>query len=95
VNETKSPESSRFERAYVATRYLLGARGAELTTGLASANGEIASLCEALSHQDRAQRAERLARELEPLGRALLALSSAAAVELGPGSLAVSREAKR
>jgi hypothetical protein len=59
-----------FQRAFVALRYFLGARGDDLAASLGSAPAA-ASTLERLSHPDRQRRAEALAAEVGRLVRAL------------------------
>jgi hypothetical protein len=63
-----SPES--FERAFVATCYLLGVRD-ELTSGLARPTAAAARMAARLGEGDRTERARRLAAELRPIVEAL------------------------
>lgn len=63
-------ETESFERAFIATAYLLGRR-TELASGLARPSGAAAVLAESLAGGDRPERARRLAVELRPLVEAL------------------------
>lgn len=65
---TQSPE---FQRAFVAVRYFLGARGEDLATPLGAAAVDGRALAERLSHPDRQRRAEVLASEVGLVVRAL------------------------
>ncbi len=64
------PFAPEFQRAFVAFRYFLGAREAELGKPLGDASGASA-LLERLAHPDRQKRAEALASELGRVVRAL------------------------
>jgi hypothetical protein len=59
----------RFEQAFIATLYLLGARGAALSTSDLGPEG--ASLARTLSSTDKTTRALALAREIARIGFAL------------------------
>ena len=59
-----------FERAFVAVRYFLGARG-ELAAPLDPPSAAAEALCAELEHPDRQKRAEVLAGELGQVVRAL------------------------
>ncbi len=62
----------RFELAFLATRYLLGSRGAALSHGLPElVSTSVGRLKSALCHAERHQRATRLAHELGRLTAAL------------------------
>lgn len=63
--------SPDFERAFVAVRYFLGARGVDLAAPLRSRSRTADELCERLAHGDRARRAETLAGEVGRVVRAL------------------------
>ncbi|HEX7668802.1 MAG TPA: hypothetical protein VF395_04430 [Polyangiaceae bacterium] len=63
-------ETEAFERAFVATAYLLGCR-AELARGLGPPTKAAARLAENLASGDRPERARRLAAELRPIVEAL------------------------
>ena len=60
-----------FERAFVAVRYFLGARGVDLAAPLRAHTKVAGELCERLAHSDRARRAETLAMEIGRVVRAL------------------------
>jgi hypothetical protein len=60
-----------FERAFVATRYFLGARSVDLAAPLRSHSKLADELCERLALGDRARRAETLAGEVGRIVRAL------------------------
>ena len=60
-----------FERAFVATRYFLGARDVDLAAELGAVDSATGELCERLNHPDRAARAETLAAEIGRVVRAL------------------------
>lgn len=62
---------SRFERGFVATSYVLGRRGAELSEGLAHAGATSRSLAAALGASAREERARALAAELLRITTAL------------------------
>jgi hypothetical protein len=64
-------DSEAFERAWVATAYLCGRRGEELTVGLNDPMPSALQLARALSHGEREPRARVLAAEL---GRIITAL---------------------
>ncbi len=64
-------DDSSFERALVATSYLLGRRGSELEQTLISPHGETRRLLGALGHPDRGERSRVLAGELARLVQAL------------------------
>ena len=64
-----------FQRAFVAMRYFLGARGADLGAPVPSPAPETRALLERLEHPDRARRAESLAVEV---GHVVLALTKRA-----------------
>ncbi len=67
---TSEPFSPEFQRAFVAVRYFLGARGAGLGAPLGEADA--AKLTEKrLAHPDRERRAEALAAEVGRVVRAL------------------------
>jgi hypothetical protein len=63
-------ETESFERAFVATAYLLGRR-TELAGGLLGPTGTARALAESLAGGDRPERARRLALELRPIAEAL------------------------
>lgn len=63
--------SPDFERAFVAVRYFLGARGVDLAAPLRSRSSLAGELSERLAHADRAHRAETLAAEIGRVVRAL------------------------
>jgi len=63
--------SPDFERAFVAVRYFLGARGGDLAAPLRSRSPLAVELGERLAHADRARRAETLAVEIGRVVRAL------------------------
>jgi hypothetical protein len=65
---THSPE---FQRAFVAMRYFLGTRGADLAAPLGDAAVHGHNLAERLAHADRQRRAEVLASEVGHVVRAL------------------------
>jgi hypothetical protein len=60
-----------YERAWVATAYVCGRRGTQLTEGLDPQVSGVLRLARALSHEDRRARAQVLAAEL---GRIITAL---------------------
>jgi hypothetical protein len=60
-----------FQRAFLAVRYFLGARGAELAAPLRSPAAEARAMLARLDHPDRARRAETLALEVGQVLRAL------------------------
>jgi hypothetical protein len=60
-----------FQRAFVAVRYFLGARGEGLAAPLGGAAPAAATLEAKLAHPDRARRAEVLASEIGLIVRAL------------------------
>ncbi|HEY3500746.1 MAG TPA: hypothetical protein VGK73_38910 [Polyangiaceae bacterium] len=64
-------EQPEFQRAFLALRYLLGARGPELGSPLAALTPEARAVLERLEHPDRARRAEALAVEIGQVVRAL------------------------
>lgn len=70
-----SPASPRFEpdfeRAFVALRYFLGERGAELAAPLGAESPVVAETLARLRHEDRQRRAEALAVEVGRVVRAL------------------------
>jgi hypothetical protein len=59
------------ERAYVATRYVLGARQSQLLAGLFEPGPPTRKLAQALGHRDRTERAQLLALDLRPIIEAL------------------------
>jgi hypothetical protein len=63
--------NSDFERAFVATRYFIGARDPNLAAPLGAVENATRELCERLNHPDRATRAETLATEIGRVVRAL------------------------
>jgi hypothetical protein len=65
---TPSPD---FQRAFVAVRYFLGARGVDLAAPLGEAAVHGHNLAERLAHADRQRRAEVLASEVGNVVRAL------------------------
>lgn len=62
---------ARFERAFVATSYLLGRRGTELSDALVDPAIATRALAKALDHTEREARATALAPELARLVAAL------------------------
>jgi hypothetical protein len=60
-----------FQRAFLALRYFLGARGAELAAPLGTATPEAESLLARLDHPDKTRRAEALAGEVGQVLRTL------------------------
>jgi hypothetical protein len=60
-----------FERAFVAVRYFIGARGGDLAAPLGSASPVAAETLARLRHEDRRRRAEALAVEVGRVVRAL------------------------
>ncbi len=66
-----TPDRSAFERALVATTYVLGRRGAELDQPIVDARPETRRLVLALLHPDRGERSRVLAGELARLIQAL------------------------
>jgi len=64
-------ERASAERAFVAVRYALGHRRAQLLAGLADPCPSAHRLAEALGHTDRNRRARSLAAELKPIVEAL------------------------
>jgi hypothetical protein len=60
-----------FQRAFLAVRYFLGARGAELAAPLRSPAAEARAVLARFDHPDRARRAEALALEVGQVLRAL------------------------
>jgi hypothetical protein len=60
-----------FERAFVAFRYFLGERGADLAAPLGVGSGVVAETLARLRHEDRQRRAEALAVEVGRVVRAL------------------------
>ncbi len=68
MNEAKD---AAFQRAFVAMRYFLGARGAELAAPLPAPARAGDELALALQDENRARRAERLANEIGQVARAL------------------------
>jgi len=65
------PEKSSFERAFVATSYLLDRRGDDLLSGLPDPGREARELAKALGATERLARATVLAPELARLVQAL------------------------
>ena len=63
--------SPDFQRAFVAVRYFLGARGDDLAAPLGDAAVHGQKLAERLAHADRQRRAEVLASEVGHVVRAL------------------------
>lgn len=59
------------ERAFVACRYVLGARGSQLLKGLFTPSPDACRLADALSHEERTRRATALAEGLKPIVEAL------------------------
>ncbi len=59
------------ERAYVAIRYVLGARQSQLISGLFEPGPAARKLARALGHHDRLERAQILALDLRPIVGAL------------------------
>ncbi len=70
VSLGRSDAQSDFQRAYIAMRYFLGARGEDLAMP-EPLRREAAVLLEKLGHPDRASRAETLAAEIGRVVRAL------------------------
>ena len=66
-----STQSPDFQRAFVAVRYFLGARGVDLAAPLGDAAVHGHKLAERLAHADRQRRAEVLAGEVGHVVRAL------------------------
>lgn len=64
-------DPARFDTAFVATRYVLGGRDAQLVQGLPSPSPEAERLRHKLAHAERSQRAATLAAELARLVGAL------------------------
>jgi hypothetical protein len=62
---------SDFERAFVAMRYFVGARGDDLAAPLGAPSAVVAETLARLRHEDRQRRAEALAVEVGRLVRAL------------------------
>jgi hypothetical protein len=60
-----------FQRAFVAMRYFLGAREADLAGALPSVTADARAVVERLEHADRARRAEALAVEVGHVVRSL------------------------
>jgi hypothetical protein len=71
VSIGSDPPSDDFERAFVATNYLLGVRGEALTAALVDAKAATLTLARHLNHPDRTHRAHLLAPELARLVNAL------------------------
>jgi hypothetical protein len=67
-------ESPEFQRAFLAVAYLAGARGEALLKALPAPCSQARELAARLGSGDRAERARRLASELEPIGRRLSSL---------------------
>lgn len=63
--------SAEFERAFIATSYLLDRRQADLTAPLANPSREADALSQALAHPERSARATVLARELARIVKSL------------------------
>ena len=63
--------SAEFQRAFVAVRYFLGARGVDLAAPLGETAVHGHHLAERLAHADRQRRAEVLASEVGNVVRAL------------------------
>ncbi len=61
----------RLERAFVATSYLVGRRGDELTSALPAPSLQARKLAAKLGHAERNVRAQVLASELAPIVQAL------------------------
>jgi hypothetical protein len=68
MSTTRDPA---FERAFVAMRYFLGARGSDLAEPLGAPTRAAEELVVALQDEHRARRAERLASEVGQVARAL------------------------
>lgn len=60
-----------FERAFVATRYFVGARGDDLAAPLGAPSPIVVETLARLRHEDRQRRAEALAAEVGRVVRAL------------------------
>jgi hypothetical protein len=60
-----------FERAFVAMRYFVGARGDDLAAALGEQSPVVAEALTRLRHEDRQRRAEALAAEVGRVVRAL------------------------
>ena len=69
--QTTPAARQAYERAFVAMRYFLGARGPELENALEAPCPEARSLARDLEHSDRQRRADVLASELGHVVRAL------------------------
>ena len=67
----RTDDQSGFERAFVATSYLLGRRGRQLSAPLFRPRAETQMLASALGRPNRPQRAELLAAELAHVAREL------------------------
>jgi len=68
-------ESSDFQRAFAAMRYLFGGRGTELLEPFRVPHGAARAFARGLSHPERERRAEALAGELSRISAALEARS--------------------
>jgi hypothetical protein len=68
MSDVKDPA---FERAFVAMRYFLGARGPDLAAPLGAPTRAAEELVTALQDENRARRAECLANEMGHVARAL------------------------
>ena len=64
-------ERATVERAFVAVRYALGQRPPQVLRRLLAASPEAKRLAQALSHDDRRERARALAADLRPIVEAL------------------------
>ena len=73
--DAASEDRASFERALVATSYLLGRRGAELEAGLGLVSAEARRVVTGLAHQERRVRAQVLAAELAVVASALASRS--------------------
>ena len=68
-------ESSNFQRAFAAIRYLAGRREAELLEPFPAPHDEARAFVRRLAHPERERRAEALASELSRISSALTARS--------------------
>ena len=66
-----SSPSEMFERAFVATSYFIGRRGADLVEALPAPSPVAQKLAARLAHPEQAVRAQLLAAELGPIIKAL------------------------
>jgi len=71
TNAQTPPFAPEFQRAFVAVRYFLGARGEGLSAPLGASPSSGEALEAKLAHPDRARRAEILASEVGLVVRAL------------------------